>query len=252
MKQRIQGVIIGVLVTSLLFGGVTVFANVTRIIHATYGVSVVVNGVQQHFAEDSMPFVADGRTFLPVRGIADALGVDVTWNPTTQTVHLDNPVNIDTSWTTPTQTPAPTPTQTSPPVVVTPTYLESDIMAIGHMPYGLNGYPASGSFSMNNTTFFRGLTYRNPAISGSLTATATYDIAGRGFTSLTGTFGRTNDHWSGARTLTITGNDGVFIAGYEISSTDAPINIDVEIPTGTNQVVIRISESSGLGDAFFN
>ena len=34
------------------------------------------------------PFIIDGTTYLPIRAIAQALGLDVTWNSKTQTVAL--------------------------------------------------------------------------------------------------------------------------------------------------------------------
>lgn len=35
------------------------------------------------------PFIIDGTTYLPVRGIASALGLDVNWDQTTKTVQLN-------------------------------------------------------------------------------------------------------------------------------------------------------------------
>lgn len=35
------------------------------------------------------PFIIDGTTYLPVRGIASALGLDVSWDQTTKTVQLN-------------------------------------------------------------------------------------------------------------------------------------------------------------------
>ena len=37
------------------------------------------------------PFTIDGTTYLPVRGIASALGMNVGWDGETNTVSLDNP-----------------------------------------------------------------------------------------------------------------------------------------------------------------
>ena len=115
MKQRLQGVVAGVLVMFLFFGTVSVLAVSTRTIEVTYGVNIVVDGVPQHFAYDTRPFVSEGRTFLPVRGIADALGLDVSWDGTTSTVFINSstpaiPAPTPTPIPTPTPTPAPLPT----------------------------------------------------------------------------------------------------------------------------------------------
>ena len=37
------------------------------------------------------PFIIDGTTYLPVRGIASALGLDVGWDGATKTVLLTTP-----------------------------------------------------------------------------------------------------------------------------------------------------------------
>ena len=37
------------------------------------------------------PFIIDGTTYLPIRAIADALGLDVGWDPGTSTVTLKEP-----------------------------------------------------------------------------------------------------------------------------------------------------------------
>ena len=39
------------------------------------------------------PFIIEGTTYLPVRGIASSLGLDVGWNGETRTVSLDEPKN---------------------------------------------------------------------------------------------------------------------------------------------------------------
>jgi len=86
LKQRLQGFIAGVLITVLLVG--TLALAMPQIREVFYGVNVIVNGVPQDFDDDMLPFIMDGRTFLPVRGIAEALGVDVNWDDSTNTVYI--------------------------------------------------------------------------------------------------------------------------------------------------------------------
>jgi len=85
MKQRLQGMVAGVLITVLLLSATMVHANnrVTREI--TYGVNVMLNGEMVQFDYDSRPFVMDGRTFLPLRTIADLVGLPVDFDPATNT-----------------------------------------------------------------------------------------------------------------------------------------------------------------------
>jgi hypothetical protein len=93
MTQRIQGMAVGFLAAILLMSAATAVIASTRTIQATYGINVVVDGVRQNFSEDMQPFTSEGRTFLPIRGIADALGLDVSWDGATSTVFVNSGVS---------------------------------------------------------------------------------------------------------------------------------------------------------------
>ena len=57
------------------------------------GVSTInreINGVQSKIKMDVAPYIRDGRTMLPIRYVAEALGFDVEWNRSTRTVVLRN------------------------------------------------------------------------------------------------------------------------------------------------------------------
>ncbi|MCL2839018.1 MAG: copper amine oxidase N-terminal domain-containing protein [Oscillospiraceae bacterium] len=94
-KARIQGFIAGLLLAILLISTL-VFAT-PAIREVFFGVNVVVNGELQPFDDDSRPFISEGRTFLPVRGIAEALGVAVNWDGDTQTVYIGGIPEISTN-----------------------------------------------------------------------------------------------------------------------------------------------------------
>ena len=51
---------------------------------ADEGIRVVINGVEQHY--DVMPVIINGRTLVPMRGIYEALGAEITWIDATKTV----------------------------------------------------------------------------------------------------------------------------------------------------------------------
>jgi len=89
MKQKaamLKGIVLGMLVTALLTGTVVMANPVTREIF--FGVSVTVNGEDVNFAEDSLPFIMEGRTFLPLAAMAEALDFTVNWNPETATANV--------------------------------------------------------------------------------------------------------------------------------------------------------------------
>lgn len=88
-KEKLKGAAIGFTSAALLFtGAVYLNANQTFQRQVTYGVRVSLDGSVLSFDEDATPFVSEGRTFLPVRGISEALGLEVGWDGDTQTVIL--------------------------------------------------------------------------------------------------------------------------------------------------------------------
>ncbi|MCL2620058.1 MAG: CAP domain-containing protein [Defluviitaleaceae bacterium] len=62
---------------------------VTQPTHAT-DINVIVNGVRVNFA-DQQPTSMDGRTLVPVRGVFEELGFDVSWNDILRQVTLTRP-----------------------------------------------------------------------------------------------------------------------------------------------------------------
>jgi len=86
-KLEIKGFIAGVVLTLMLTASL-VWANTGTIREVFYGVNIVINGNQWNPPSDMVPFITEGRTFLPVRGIADVLGVPVDWHGPTGTVYV--------------------------------------------------------------------------------------------------------------------------------------------------------------------
>ena len=110
MKKTIKFYAAGLLTGILLFGTTMTFANTGGVIRELFfGVNVLVDGIPQQFADDMRPFITQGRTYLPVRGIADVLGVDVNWDGSTRTVFLTTPPT-PTPMLPPTPAPVPVPT----------------------------------------------------------------------------------------------------------------------------------------------
>jgi len=88
-KLQIKGFVAGVLFSVMLSGTVLVVANPGGVMREVfYGVNIVVDGVPQNFPSDMTPFITGGRTFLPVRGVADVFDVPVDWNGSTRTVYI--------------------------------------------------------------------------------------------------------------------------------------------------------------------
>jgi len=123
-RAAIKGYIAGILTMLLLSGTVLMASPETR--QLVFGVGVSVDGAAIDFADDMRPFIMDGRTFLPVRAIADIAGFDVGFDGASNTVVLttgDTAVAVRPPQPTPTPaaTPAPTPTPTPTPAAATQT-----------------------------------------------------------------------------------------------------------------------------------
>lgn len=94
MKKRTK--VIGVIVMLVLIS-TTAFATVgSRTAELLYdNIKVMLNGkeITPTDANGNVvePFIIDGTTYLPVRGVASALGMNVGWDAATSTVNLDNP-----------------------------------------------------------------------------------------------------------------------------------------------------------------
>lgn len=94
MKGQWKGFISGLAVATLVFGlGAPALAATVRQLNATYsGIKITLDG-NEVVPKDANgaavePFVVDGTTYLPVRAVANALGIGVEWDGATQTVKL--------------------------------------------------------------------------------------------------------------------------------------------------------------------
>lgn len=108
MKQRIQGIVIGLLLGSLVFFGSTAIALTgTRTLEATYhDIRLVINGdeVIPRDANGNIvePFIINGTTYMPIRAVATAFGLETYWDGPNWTAYLGkmggNLVNPTLKW----------------------------------------------------------------------------------------------------------------------------------------------------------
>ena len=88
MKRTVSFVLAMLMVlsstTSVLAAGTK-----TKTATLTYSnINVTIDGKQVELKDKNEPFVIDGTTYLPVRAIGEALGLDVAWDGETSTVAL--------------------------------------------------------------------------------------------------------------------------------------------------------------------
>ena len=102
MKKMYKGLILAAVMLAL-FAALAFGDTVTRTIQVAFNsVNLTVNG--HNIAADNILY--DGRTYVPLRAVADALGKDVGWDPVTRTASIN-----DKNYT---------PTVPTPPVTVQP------------------------------------------------------------------------------------------------------------------------------------
>ena len=93
MKQKLQGLMAGVLIGATLTGGVAIAANTTTLYNViANGISIVVDGKKLNPTDAQgnkvKPIIYNGTTYLPVRAVANALGKAVYWDGPSTTVYL--------------------------------------------------------------------------------------------------------------------------------------------------------------------
>ncbi|MCL2047936.1 MAG: CAP domain-containing protein [Defluviitaleaceae bacterium] len=107
--KDLRGFIIGVIFALTLTGTVVGANAIVREI--VYGVAVNFDGRTVQFDDDSRPFIMDGRTFLPVRAVAELTGLSVDYSDGVVYLSSENvPISPPIPAPVPTPTQAPTPT----------------------------------------------------------------------------------------------------------------------------------------------
>ncbi|MEK4629053.1 MAG: stalk domain-containing protein [Solibacillus sp.] len=71
------------IVSMMLFVSVMSFAKTNNVDAAT-NITIYVNGTKQSYSNKAM--IKNGATLVPLRGIFEALGANVTWNQSTKTI----------------------------------------------------------------------------------------------------------------------------------------------------------------------
>jgi len=95
MKKRIRTMVIAFLTAAI--SCITVFAATGYQSAQIYykNIKIIIDG-EQITPKDVLgnivdPFIMDGTTYLPVRAVSEALGMDVVWDGKTYTVYLNTP-----------------------------------------------------------------------------------------------------------------------------------------------------------------
>lgn len=120
-KREWKGFALGMITATLLFClGTTALAARVQQLNANYNdIKIMLDGVvvtpKDAAGNVVEPFIVDGTTYLPIRAVANALGLGVGWNQQTSTVLLTSDGSTPTVPTQPESTPTPAPAQPAAP-----------------------------------------------------------------------------------------------------------------------------------------
>ena len=133
-KLQIKGFVAGVILTILLSGVTAYAANRTQTITVTFrNIRIVMNGqvVTPRDAQGNVvePFIWGGTTFLPLRAVADAVGMDASWSGSTNTAYLTSRTPV---------TPTPPPATPTPPPGTNAPNISTTSLANGNMGQAYN------------------------------------------------------------------------------------------------------------------
>jgi len=93
MKEKLQGLIVGMLIGTTITGGIVFAKNGTEMIEVLYNnIKVYKDNVLCELKDSNStviePFIYNGTTYMPVRGAANLAGMDVDWDGNTKSVYL--------------------------------------------------------------------------------------------------------------------------------------------------------------------
>ncbi|MCC8169304.1 MAG: hypothetical protein LIO59_02880 [Oscillospiraceae bacterium] len=92
-KENVKGFVTGAAAALTAATMVTAFAEpVEQIINAYFGdYRIIIDGADKSDApDDSKPFIYNGRTYVPLRYIGEAMGKQVLWDGDTSTIYIND------------------------------------------------------------------------------------------------------------------------------------------------------------------
>jgi len=218
-KLQVKGFVAGIVVTVMLLGTVVMANPVMR--EVVFGVSLRINGALVDFDADSRPFIMDGRTFLPVRTVADLFGADVGFDPDTNTVLLTGDIGA----------------------VATnqPTPLVTTIFEIS--PHNDNTAAVRPTVNILGVAHLDALVYTYTNWPGGQ-VDVRHNLGGN-YSRLTGLYGIVDGSERRSSTLTIIA-DGRQLLRHTFNANDAPLVLDLDV-SDVQLLTVSVNSSHGGG-----
>ncbi|MCL2016312.1 MAG: hypothetical protein FWG68_08730 [Defluviitaleaceae bacterium] len=242
MKQKLQGIVIGIVLTTLLFSTVSVFAAAPQTIEVIFGnVRTTLFG-QEIISRDAQgaivePLTYNGTVFIPVDTILQALQDNAQWNAATSTLNFGAPSNSVAQ-----------PTRERIPLHrAAPFYESGRTGASGNT--GAAQARNSDSVTMGGNTYENVIVYNSSSgnwgsLVGGANGAFTLHNLNAEFSLFTGYIG----HVSGTAQLNATveiRGDGRLLQTYEVRATDLPIPFEVQVQ-GVRQLRIDVNFPRGV------
>jgi len=224
MKQRMQGMVMGILVMSLLLGTVTVLAATTRVIEVNFGnyrVAVFGQEIVARNAEGVIlePFSYNGEVYVPVTTILRAMGNNASWDAVGRVLHFGQATggSTETNFTARSR--------------LTETFYDSGGRGNNDI---LHRRIRTEPVTMGGRTYEDAITYRSFALD---TNNFSLHNLGGQYSIFTGYFGRVDGSAIVNATLNIYG-DGSLITSYDLMATDLPSRVSISV-AGVRQLKIE-------------
>lgn len=233
MKERVQGLVAGIVIGAVCASGVVFAKNATEHIEVTYdNIKVYKDNVLCELKDSNgsviEPFIYNGTTYMPVRGTANLADMQVTWDGANKSVYLWDEIIADNTYF----------------IEVCPPY----------ETHNYNPYHTCEVFSAADTKSFLmgGVKYTNGltlAGAGSSNTYALFNLNGK-YSSITMTIAPVdgNDDPSGIAFIV----DGNNVAEYIVNAGDYPKEISIPLNYGLQLKIVTITgaggDATGLGN----
>lgn len=231
MKKSKKSLIMWAILLVMILTGTAIYGQSrTARIDVTYrDIKLNINGVNFPVSGDVEPFVYNGRTYVPLGIVSQALGYEVSWDANTNTVIIGSP-----GQTPPVITPTPTPQPPS-----TSGQKLIDILPPYTITYSNKYYTSSASdgVKLGGTTYKNSFSIQvpiNPQY-------AAFNFDGR-YRLLTGIIGTTDGQTRDAVVEFIA--DDKVIKIFEIKGGSIPQSFSIDV-TGVRQFTVRHTGNGG-------
>lgn len=229
MKEKFQGVAIGLLIGTLCTGSVVYAKGGTENIQVTYNNIKVYKDNQLYSLKDSNgkavePFVYNGTTYLPLRSVANLADMEVTWDSKTNSVYLWDKISSAEK-------------------------TSADMMEVCP-PYEMDTACREYFKSAGNTFVMAGKHYTDGLTMGWTSSYALFNLDGR-FSEMNFTVGHVDDSSMDDRTLTFI-VDGEVVKEVNVLAKALPKDVTIPLNQGKQLKIVLTGDSltgmTGLGN----